>query len=74
MSNVIAFPPCRPPFLEIVAEAVDGYSYAIIWRDARYRPMVVWRGYSRAETIDRVNGYIPSFGGLSVVDRAAGAA
>lgn len=28
MSNVITFPRCRPPFLEIVAEAVDGYTHA----------------------------------------------
>ena len=49
MSNIINFPRCRPPFLEIVAEDIDGYTHAIVWRDKHYRPVLCWRGHSHAE-------------------------
>ena len=72
MSNIINFPRCRPPFLEIVADDIDGYTHAIVWRDKHYRPMLFWRGYSHAEAVDRINGYAPS-GGITIVDHAGAA-
>lgn len=71
-TNVIPFPRCRPPFLEIVAEAVDGHTYAVIWRDERFRPVVIWRGNSHAAAIKRIADHAPAFAGTPVVDRAVG--
>jgi hypothetical protein len=70
MSNIVPFPPRKPPFLEISAERVDGYAFAIRYRDERYRQMVIWRGYSHAETTKRAADYAPSFR-LPVVDLLA---
>jgi hypothetical protein len=67
---VLQFPRCRPPFLEIVAEAVDGYTHAVIWRDERYRPVVIWRGYGHAAAVKRITDHAPAFAGTPVVDRA----
>jgi hypothetical protein len=71
--SILNFPRCKPPFLEIVAEAVDGYTHAIVWRDERYRRTLFWRGHSHAEAVDRINGYAPS-GGITIIDHAMGAA
>jgi hypothetical protein len=70
MSNVIRFPTAKPPFLEIVAEAVD--THAIVWRDERYRPMLFWRGHSHAEAAERINEYAPP-GAITIVDHAGSA-
>jgi hypothetical protein len=70
MSNIVLFPPQKPPFLEISAEQCGGYAFAIRYRDERYRQMVIWRGYSHAETTKRAADYEPSFQ-LPVVDLSA---
>jgi hypothetical protein len=67
MSNIVPFPPRKPPFLEISAEQSEGYAFAIRYRDARYRQMVIWRGHSHAETAARAACYAPDFQ-LPVVD------
>jgi len=67
MSNVVPFPPRKPPFLEISAEQCDGYAFAIRYRDEHYRQMVIWRGCSHAETTARAAEYAPDFQ-LPVVD------
>jgi hypothetical protein len=73
-ATVIQFPRCRPPFLEIVAEAVDGYTHAVIWRDERYRPVVIWRGNSHAGAVKRISDHAPAVAGTPIVDRAVGGA
>lgn len=73
-TNVIPFPRCRPPFLEIVAENVDGYTHAVIWRDGRYRPLVIWRGNTHADAIERIRSHAAGFAGTPVLDHAIGGA
>jgi hypothetical protein len=66
MSNVIQFPPIRPPFLEVGPEAVDGYTHVIRYRDERYRPMVFRRCMSQRDALDHARDY----GGYPVVSFA----
>ena len=51
MSNIIAFPPIKPPFLEVGSEAVDGYTHVIRYRDERYKSMVFRRCMSKREAL-----------------------
>lgn len=71
---VIPFPRCRPPFLEIAAEAVGDFTHAVIWRDERYRPFVIWRGHSHAAAVKRIEDHAPAFAGMPVIDRSVGGA
>jgi hypothetical protein len=71
---VLQFPRCRPPFLEIVTESVDGFTHAVIWRDERYRPIVIWRGNGHAAAVKRIADHAAGFAGTPVVDRAVGGA
>jgi hypothetical protein len=51
MTNIIAFPPIKPPFLEVVPEAVDGYTHVVRYRDERYRSRVFRRCMSKREAL-----------------------
>jgi hypothetical protein len=64
MSNVIAFPPIKPPFLEVGPEAVDGYTHVVRYRDERYRPTVFRRCTSQREALvlARDHGRFPIVG------------
>jgi hypothetical protein len=68
VSNVIAFPPIKPPFLEVGPESVDGYKFVIRYRDERYRPMVFRRCMSKREAINVARDY----GGYPIVGFTAG--
>jgi hypothetical protein len=57
MSNIIRFPPIKPPFLEVGPEAVDGYTHVIRYRDERYRPMVFRRCMSKREALKAAREY-----------------
>jgi hypothetical protein len=67
MSNVIAFPPIKPPFLQVGPEAVDGYTYVIRYRDARYRSVVFRRCMSKREVLSVARDY----GGHPIIGLAA---
>jgi hypothetical protein len=67
MSNIVPFPPTKPPFLEVGPEAVDGYTYVIRYRDERYRPMVFRRCMSKREALKAARDY----GGYPIIGVAA---
>jgi hypothetical protein len=67
VNNVIAFPPIKPPFLEVGPEAVDGYTYVIRYRDERFRPMVFRRCMSKREALILARDY----GGYPIVGFSA---
>jgi hypothetical protein len=69
-SNVIPFPPQRPPFLEISADHVDGYKFVIRYRDERYRQNPIWRGKTHKATVAAAAEYAPAFQ-VPVVDMSA---
>jgi hypothetical protein len=66
MSNIISFPPIKPPFLEVGPEHVDGYSYVIRFRDAKFRPMLFRRCSSRREAL----AYARDYGGYPILQFA----
>ena len=68
MSNVIPFPPIKPPFLEVGPEAVDGYTHVIRYRDKRFRPIVFRRCVSKREALAAARDY----GGYPIVQFKAG--
>jgi hypothetical protein len=57
MNKVIAFPPIKPPFLEVGPEEKDGYTHVIRYRDEHYRPMVFRRCMSRREALKFAREY-----------------
>ena len=68
MGNVIAFPPIKPPFLEVGPERVDGYTHVIRYRDERYRPMVFRRCMSKREALK----FAREYGRYPIIGFAAG--
>jgi hypothetical protein len=69
MSNVIPFPPHRPPFLEIVTERFEDCNYAVKYRDQHYRAMVIWRSRDHKSSAERAAAQAPAFG-MPVIDLA----
>lgn len=65
--NVIAFPPRKPPFLEVSRERCDGYGFVVKYRDEHYRSMVIWRSKRRSSSLKRAAVQAPAFG-LPIVD------
>ena len=57
MSNIIAFPQIKPPFLEVGPEAVDGFTHVIRYRDERYSLMVFRRCKSMREALAMARDY-----------------
>jgi hypothetical protein len=66
----IAFPPARPPLMEVVQVSDQPKLYRALWRDARWRVgfAAIWESASRLETLRRAWVMSGDFGGIPVVD------